>query len=131
MDSKIKKSQSISSYASFLEQLKTRVRHAQIKASLAVNSELIQLYWDIGKSIVEKQEEDGWKAQIIEKLCKDLQNAFPGIQGFSRANIFKMRAFYLAYARVSQAVRLLNELPIIKIPWGHNIIRNKNIGIVA
>ena len=110
------------SYASFLEQLKGRVRQAQLKASLAVNSELILLYWDIGKSIVEKQEQEGWKAQVIEKLCRDLQNAFPGIQGFSRANIFKMRSFYLAYSRVSQPVRLLNELPIAKIPWGHNVL---------
>jgi len=47
-----------------------------------------------------------------------LQYAFPGIQGFSRANVFKMRAFYLAYAKVSQAVRLEKELPVVKIPWG-------------
>ena len=122
MNTKNKKLSSTESYASFLELLKTKVQQAQLKASLAVNSELIQLYWDIGKSIVEKQEQEGWKAQVIEKLCKDLQNAFPGIRGFSRANIFKMRAFYLAYAKVSQAVRLLSELPISKIPWGHNIL---------
>jgi len=117
-----KKPSSTSSYASFLEQLKSRVSQAQLKASLAVNSELILLYWDIGKSIVEKQEKEDWKAQVIERLCKDLQSAFPGIQGFSRANIFRMRAFYLAYAKVAQAARLLNELPIAKIPWWHNVI---------
>src|SRR5258708_18791897 len=97
MTTKTKKPSKISSYAEFLEHLKSRVRQAQLKASLAVNSELIHLYWDIGKSIVEKQEEEGWRAQVIEKLCRDLQHAFPGIQVFSRANIFKMRAFYLAY----------------------------------
>src|SRR5579871_1553344 len=113
----------ISPYLSFLEQLKKKVQQAQLKASLAVNSELIQLYWDIGKSIVEKQEEQGWRAQIIEKLGKDLQNAFPGIQGFSRTNIFRMRTFYLAYSdRVPQAVGLENTLPIANIPWGHNIL---------
>ena len=111
-----KKSMNIKSYAAFLEQLKKRVRDAQIKAAVAVNTELIQLYWDIGKSIVEKQAEEGWGSQIIEKLCRDLQNSFPGIQGFSRANIFKMRAFYLAYEKVSQAVRQLEELPITRIP---------------
>ncbi|MBY0353423.1 PDDEXK nuclease domain-containing protein [Candidatus Babeliales bacterium] len=109
-------------YASFLEQLKNRVSQAQLKASLAVNSELIQLYWDMGKSIVEKQEQDGWRAQTIEKLAKDLQNAFPGMQGFSQTNIFRMRAFYLAYGKVPQAVGLVNELPVAKIPWGHNIL---------
>lgn len=105
-----------------MQHLKARVQQAQLKASLAVNSELIQLYWDIGKSIVEKQEQEGWKAQVIEKLCKDLQNAFPGIRGFSRRNIFRMRAFYATYAQVPQAVALLNDLPIAKIPWGHNIL---------
>ena len=119
----IKKTTVTSHYALFLEQLKKRVQQAQLKASLAVNSELIQLYWDIGKSIVEKQEKEGWRAQIIEKLSKDLQNAFPGMQGFSRTNIFRMRTFYLAYNdRVPQAVGLENVLPIVNIPWGHNIL---------
>lgn len=122
MSTSEKKQRNLSNYATFLEQLKTKVQQAQLKASLAVNSELIQLYWDIGKSIVEKQEQEGWKAQVIEKLCKDLQNAFPGIRGFSRANIFNMRSFYLAYARIQQPVGLLNELPISKIPWGHNVL---------
>lgn len=109
-------------YSAFLKQLKTRIRKAQVKAALAVNSELIQLYWDIGKAIVEKQEQDGWKAQVIEKLCKDLQNDLPGIEGFSRRNVFYMQAFYRSYARVQQAVALLNDLPIARIPWGHNIL---------
>lgn len=122
MSTSEKKQHNLSNYATFLEQLKSKVQQAQLKASLAVNSELIQLYWDIGKSIVEKQEQEGWKAQIIEKLCKDLQNAFPGIRGFSRRNIFRMRAFYATYAQVPQAVALLNDLPIAKIPWGHNIL---------
>jgi predicted nuclease of restriction endonuclease-like (RecB) superfamily len=117
-----KKITNISPYALFLEQLKTRVQQAQLKASLAVNSELIQLYWDMGKSIVEKQEKEGWKAQVIEKLSKDLQNTFPSMQGFSRTNIFRMRSFYLVYARVPQAVGFLNTLPIANIPWGHNIL---------
>ena len=112
----------IKNYAAFLEQLKQRVQQAQVKAAVAVNTELIQLYWDIGKSIVEKQEEEGWKTQIIDKLCKDLQNAFPGIQGFSRTNVFRMRSFYLSYARIPQAVGLLKSLPIARIPWGHNIL---------
>ena len=122
MNAKSKKELGSTGYASFLEQLKQRVRQAQVKAALAVNSELIALYWDIGKAIVEKQEREGWGSQVIEKLCKDLQNAFPGMQGFSRRNIFRMRAFYLAYARVPQAVALLKELPIARIPWGHNAV---------
>lgn len=134
MNSKSRKPQAVATYAEFFEQLKGRVRQAQLKASLAVNSELIQLYWDIGKSIVEKQEQEGWGSQIIEKLCDDLQYVFPGIQGFSRANIFNMRSFYLAYSKVQQPVgqlpvkvsqlvrQLDNTLPIVKIPWGHNVL---------
>src|SRR5688572_25483108 len=117
---KTKKDNSPISYTSFLEQLKKKIQQTQLKATLAVNSELIRLYWEIGKSIVEKQEQEGWGSQVIEKLCKDLQNAFPGMQGFSRANIFKIRAFYLAYAKVSQPVRQFDTLPIAQIPWGHN-----------
>jgi hypothetical protein len=58
----------------------------------------------------------------IEKLANGLQNSFPGMGGFSRANIFKTRAFYLAYEKVSQAVRQFEELPILNIPWSHNVI---------
>lgn len=122
MPTKTKKTNITKSYVLFLEALKARVRQSQLKASIAVNTELIQLYWDIGRLIVEKQEEEGWKTQVIDRLCKDLQNTFPGIEGFSRTNIFRMRSFYLAYARVPQAVGLLNELPIGKIPWGHNVL---------
>jgi hypothetical protein len=116
MKTKNSKKDIVVSYVSLLEQLKKKIQNSQLKAALAVNSELIQLYWEIGKSIVEKQEQEGWGAQVIEKLGKDLQNAFPGMQGFSRANIFKMRSFYLAYTKVSQTVRQFNTLPIAQIP---------------
>ncbi len=112
----------VQGYPAFLKQIKAKIRKAQIKAALAVNSELIQLYWDIGKDIVEKQEKEGWGSQIIEKLCKDIQKDFPGIEGFSRSNVFYMRAFYKTYAIVQQAVGQLNALPVARIPWGHNIL---------
>jgi predicted nuclease of restriction endonuclease-like (RecB) superfamily len=117
-----KKSLANSPYGLFITQLKNRIQQAQLKASFAVNSELIHLYWDIGKSIVEKQEKEGWGAQVIEKLCKDLQNAFPGMQGFSRTNISRMRTFYLTYVIIPQAVGQINTLPIVNIPWGHNVL---------
>jgi predicted nuclease of restriction endonuclease-like (RecB) superfamily len=84
MNTKKKKIRSATDYAAFLEQLKNKVQQAQLKASLAVNSELIQLYWDIGKSIVEKQEQEGWKAQIIEncvRICKILFLAYGVFHG--------------------------------------------------
>ncbi|HVX00572.1 MAG TPA: DUF1016 N-terminal domain-containing protein [Candidatus Babeliaceae bacterium] len=120
-------------YAQTLAELKKQVQEAQVKAVLAANKELIKLYWIIGKTIAEKQELNGWGSKIIEKLAKDLQNEFPGIGGFSKLNLFRMRAFYLAYycalvvepseyTKVSQAVTQIEELPIFRIPWGHNIV---------
>jgi predicted nuclease of restriction endonuclease-like (RecB) superfamily len=109
-------------YAQTLADLKKEVQNAQIKAALSANKELIKLYWTIGKTIVEKQEKNGWGSNIIETLAKDLQDTFPGMAGFSRANIFRMRAFFQAYEKVAQAVRQLDALPIFNIPWGHNIM---------
>ena len=110
------------SYKALLEDLKVRIRSSQIKSAVKINEELIKLYWEIGRVIVERQEKEEWGSQVIERLAKDLQTSFPGVGGFSRANVFKMRAFYLAYAKVSQAVRQIEELPFFRIPWGHNII---------
>ena len=109
-------------YRILLEDLKARIRSSQIKAAVKVNEELIKLYWEIGREIAERQEKEAWGTQVIERLAKDLQTSFPGIGGFSRANVFKMRAFYLAYTKVSQAVRQIEVLPIFRIPWGHNVI---------
>lgn len=112
----------VKDYPQTLSAIKKRIKHAQVKAALSVNVELIRLYWDIGKIVVEKQENSGWGAQVIEKLGRDLQAAFPGISGFSRANMFRMKAFYTAYEKVAQPVRQIEDLPVFNIPWGHNII---------
>ncbi len=115
-------------YAPFLESLKSRVQHAQTRAMLSVNRELIQLYWDIGRLIVERQEREGWGKGIVDRLAADLQRAFPGIQGFSARNVWRMRTFYLAYTKevtiLPQPVAELDgeNLPqaVAEIPWGHN-----------
>lgn len=128
-------------YGELLEDLKTRVRAAQIKAVVAANRELIQLYWDIGRLIVERQEQEGWGKNVVERLADDIQREFPGLGGFSRSNVFRMRAFYSAYVepgKVARPVRLTNsekvaqpvrqladdQLPevLAGIPWGHNVI---------
>jgi len=117
-------------YPALLHDIKERIRNAQIKAALAVNSELIALYWHIGQDIVERQERDGWGTHVIERLAKDLQAAFPAVQGFSRSNIWRMRAFFLAYTQqltnLAQPVRDLDGVhlppPMAEIPWGHNVI---------
>ena len=77
-------------HAEFLESLKSRVQQAQTKAMLSVNRELIQLYWDIGRLIFERQEEAGWGQSVLERLADDLQRAPPGFGGFSRSNVFRM-----------------------------------------
>lgn len=122
------------SYGDFLKDIKTRVRAAQIKAALSANSELIDLYWHIGGSIVERQRREGWGKSVVERLAADLRREFPGVGGFSSQNIWFMRSFFLAWTREApnllQAVR---EFPgrepdgrilpqaVREIPWGHNI----------
>ncbi len=120
---KVKKGEaSTVEYTKFITSLKAKIRSSQIKAVVSVNSELIKLYWEIGKEIVEKQEQGGWGSKVLEKAAKELQNEFPGIEGFSRANIFRMKAFFMAYEKVAQAVRQFESLPVFGIPWGHNIL---------
>lgn len=117
-----KTSVSTANYKKFITSLKTKIRSAQIKGAIAVNMELIKLYWEIGKDIVEKQKFEGWGSHVLETVVKDLQSEFPGVEGFSRRNIFRMKAFYQAYAKVPQAVAQLGDLPVFSIPWGHNAL---------
>jgi hypothetical protein len=117
-------------YADFLEALKNRVRQAQTKAMLAVNRELIKLYWDLGRRIVERQETAGWGRAVVERLADDIQKAFPGVGGFSRTNVFRMRAFYLAYQGLAESVpQAVGQSPeqsppeaMANLPWGHNVL---------
>ncbi len=122
---------SSSAYAEALSSLKNAVTAAQIRAASAVHKELVDLYWAIGKIITELQTAGDWEANFIEKLVLDLQNAFPGLSGFSRSNVFRMRALYLEYAKVAPTVRLLSEAEqlavLTQIPWSHNIVLMEKI----
>ncbi len=103
-------------YARLLAELKERIRSARIKAAFQVNRELILLYWDIGRRILERQRREGWGAKVIERLATDLRRAFPDMQGFSPRNLKYMRAFAEAYPDgrfVQQAVA--------QITWGHHV----------
>ncbi|MBD0334243.1 MAG: DUF1016 domain-containing protein [Cyanobacteria bacterium Co-bin13] len=102
-------------YSAFLSDLKGRIRAAQVKAALAVNTELIQLYWQIGAEILRKQEQEGWGAKIIDRLARDLKREFPEIKGFSRSNLKYMRAFAEAYPEGQIGQQLAGQ-----IPWFHN-----------
>ena len=104
-------------YKTFLKEIKERIYKAQYDALKAVNKELINLYWDIGKSIVAKQDKLGWGKAIVETLAKDLQKEFPGIQGFSSANLWRMRNFHLTYRTNEKLAPLVRE-----ISWTKNVI---------
>lgn len=104
-------------YSTLLGEIKQRIRTARYEALKAVNKELIGLYWDIGRMIVERQKEDAWGKSVVERLSRDLQNEFPGTQGFSARNIWRMRDFYLTY-RSNQKLSPL----VAEIGWTHNII---------
>lgn len=113
-------------YATVLSDLKARIRSAQLKAAVAVNTELIRLYWDIGHVILQRQQAEGWGSKVIERLGDDLQREFPGQSGFSRQNIYRMRAFALAFApdaaSVSQPARQFEPPPaFLAIPWFHTV----------
>lgn len=80
-------------YAEWLGELKSRIQSAQVRAALAVNSELVRLYWEIGRGILEKQKSEGWGAKVIDRLADDLRREFPDMKGFSPRNLKYMRAF--------------------------------------
>lgn len=104
-------------YADWLSGLKTRIQTAQQRATLAVNRELVLLYWQIGRDILTRQAEQGWGAKVIERLAGDLRLAFPDMKGFSPRNLKYMRAFAEAWPDgefVQQAVA--------QLPWGHNLV---------
>jgi predicted nuclease of restriction endonuclease-like (RecB) superfamily len=106
-----------SDYETFLAEIKERIRQVQYDALKAVNKELIKLYWDIGKMIVEKQKKYGWGKSIVENLARDLQKEFPGMRGLSSRNLWYMRDFYLTYKDKPKLQPLVAE-----ISWTHNII---------
>jgi len=113
-------------YLNWLHEIKTKIKSAQIKAALSANSEMIALYWDLGKSIIEKQEVEKWGSAVVEKLSRDLKREFPEMTGFSRTNLFAMRQFYLFYKDGAEFVPQL----VGQIPWGHSrliISKIKNI----
>jgi len=129
-------------YGELFAAIKEHVSKAQVRAHAAVCRELNLLYWQIGRDIVERQKREGWGRSVIEKLASDIQATFPGIEGFSANNVWRMRAFYLAFeaespilAQPAQEIRAghpspilaqpATELPppeILSIPWFHNVI---------
>lgn len=103
-------------YNEFLHELKERIRHAQMQAVLAVNRELILLYWLLGRDILTRQQQQGWGAKVIDRLAADLRSSFPMMKGLSPRNLKYMRALASAYPDESFVQQV-----VAQIPWGHNI----------
>ncbi|MGI8435283.1 MAG: PDDEXK nuclease domain-containing protein [Chthoniobacterales bacterium] len=137
----IKRRVSTSDYPAFLAELKGRIRTGHLNAGRAVNRELVLLYWDIGRGIVEKQQAAGWGDTVVEQLAADLRIEFPNMQGFSAANIWRMRQLYEVCSApefLAQAAPELKKLgskaaatPILAqavrelvgaVPWGHHAL---------
>jgi len=103
-------------YADLLEQLKVRVRASRLRAARAANSELLALYWSVGRDILDRQEQDGWGSRVIDRLAQDLRAEFPDQRGWSRRNLHYMRALAEAWPRefVQQSAA--------RLPWGHLMV---------
>lgn len=131
-------------YIDWIEDLKQKIKSAQLKASIAVNAELMLLYWDIGKGIVEKQENFGWGSKIVDQMAKDLKRELPDTNGFSRTNLFAMRKFYsfynqqemieppteqINYTNIRESNQLVHQAGgqlsansiLCQIPWRHHV----------
>ena len=136
-----------SDYRNWLVELKSTIKQRQIKAAISVNSELIRLYWDMGRQIVEKQQNTSWGSGFIDQLSKDLKEEFPQMKGFSKRNIELIKQWYLFYSEsfvfakqlVSQIQSVEFEIDdrntafnnqsraeftkgLYQIPWGHHIM---------
>jgi predicted nuclease of restriction endonuclease-like (RecB) superfamily len=103
-------------YSAFLVELKRKISEARHRASLAVNHELIMLYWGMGRDILDRQQHEGWGAKVIDRLADDLRRMFPEMTGLSARNLKYMRAFAAAWADAEFVQRVVAQLP-----WGHNV----------
>ena len=114
-------------YKAWLSDLKLRIRQSQLKAAVKVNTELINLYWSMGRDIVEKQEKSKWGEGLIKQLSADLKKEFPDMQGFSISNLKYIKQWYLFYnERIEKGQQPVGQLELVQqlvaqIPWGHNL----------
>lgn len=89
-----------STYKTWLKKLKQKIKLAQLKATVSINMQLMELYWELGKDIVLKQNEAKWGDAILDQLALDLKLSFPEIHGFSRRNLYAIRQYFLFYSPI-------------------------------
>jgi predicted nuclease of restriction endonuclease-like (RecB) superfamily len=118
-----------SNFAALLADVKGRIQSAQTRAVLAVNSELVRLYWDIGRIIDDRQASEGWGAAVVPRLAMELKNELPDLKGFSERNIKLMLAFYREYPdtgrspeKVQPPVAQMHSAAFWAVPWAHHVI---------
>lgn len=104
-------------YKALFERIKIQVQQSQIKAMLSVNKEMLLLYWNIGKEILQRQEKEGWGTKVIAQLARDLKRNFPNMGGFSERNLKYMRAFAKVYPDFE-----IVQPPVAQLTWSHNLI---------
>ena len=104
-------------YGDWLKELKERINNARQRAAIAVNKELVLLYWQIGRDILSRQAAQGWGTKVIERLARDLRNAFPDMKGFSTRNLKYMRSFAEAWPD-----KQIVQQAVAQLPWGHNLV---------
>ena len=104
-------------YQPLVDDIKDLIQQKQYEVLKKMNSETINLYWEIGEEIYRQQREKGWGKSIVNILSKELQNAFPGANGYSSANLWRMRNFYLTYNSSEKLAPLVRE-----ISWSNNIV---------
>jgi predicted nuclease of restriction endonuclease-like (RecB) superfamily len=104
-------------YGRWLSDLKTRIAAARVRAAVSANRELVLLYWDIGREIVDRFERGGWGAKVVEQLSHDLKSAYPDMKGFSLRNLRYMRAFAQAWPD-SEILQTVSA----RLPWSHNVM---------
>ncbi|MEI8128724.1 MAG: DUF1016 N-terminal domain-containing protein [bacterium] len=104
-------------YLQILDELKIKIRTAQTKAVLSVNSQLIMLYWEIGRTILERQNKEGWGAKVVQTLAMDLQDSFPNMKGLSDRNLKYMRKFAETYPDF-----VIVQQVAAQLPWFHNVV---------
>jgi len=116
----------ISEFNRWIEELKQKIHSARRKVALSINSQLLELYWELGKEIVAKQNKSNWGSNFIENIATELKHEFPEIKGFSRRNLYAIKQWYLFYSEKFEFVPQF----VAQIPWGHNrliITKIKNI----
>lgn len=113
-------------YISWLNDIKSRFRSAQAKAMVRVNRDMLDLYWSIGRDLVEMKAEQNWGAGVVKQFSLDMRNAFPGETGFSISNVKNIKRWYLFYSeqleKGQQVVGFLKMPDVFGlVPWGHHV----------